>query len=322
MGPGMADTTRDEALREDAGLELERWGTRFVLVELEHEYDAWRFLRSGLVHRAAIFGSATLWVTVAAIAAAYRSPGLPLWLGSFALVFAALAGMYAAVVRKSHDGWNVTSPVANALTGWVAVGIGNVYFGLHTATYGAVILGVFFQFGFARARLVPLGLAIGSYVVAAQVFSTTLYVHGAMSGVAFAVETWLLVSCFVMAGAMAAVSDADLRRSFRQERIIEAQRATIARQKEMLRTELSHQVAERSRELGAVLAKSDVSVDARKLGAGERFAGRYKIVSALGAGGMGAVYEVERVTDVEKLALNVVVGEVSGVRAARFARES
>jgi serine/threonine protein kinase len=71
-----------------------------------------------------------------------------------------------------------------------------------------------------------------------------------------------------------------------------------------------------------VLARSDITLDVRRLSPGERFAERYRIVSALGAGGMGAVYEVERVTDGEKLALKVVVGEVSAGSAARFAREA
>ncbi len=104
---------------------------------------------------------------------------------------------------------------------------------------------------------------------------------------------------------------------------LEGELATArARGEELLKRELSHQVAERSRELGAVLAKGDVTLDARTLRAGERFAERYKIVSALGAGGMGAVYEVERVTDGERLALKAVLGEASGASAARFAREA
>ncbi|MEO7331557.1 MAG: serine/threonine-protein kinase [Minicystis sp.] len=49
---------------------------------------------------------------------------------------------------------------------------------------------------------------------------------------------------------------------------------------------------------------------------------RYRVVRPLGKGGMGAVYEVERVTDGQHLALKVILGNVSRERAARFAREA
>lgn len=71
-----------------------------------------------------------------------------------------------------------------------------------------------------------------------------------------------------------------------------------------------------------MLAKSDVSIDVQRLEPGERFAERYRVVAPLGAGGMGAVYEVERVTDSAHLALKAIVGDISGASAARFAREA
>jgi hypothetical protein len=143
-------------------------------------------------------------------------------------------------------------------------------------------------------------------------------------------ETWLatlvLAFGYAVAASIAVTAHRTARNAYRQERIIEAQKLTIARERArseaLLKQELSHQVAERSRELGAVLAKSDVTLDVRRLSPGERFDARYRIVAALGAGGMGAVYEVERLTDGATLALKAVVGEVSGASAARFAREA
>jgi hypothetical protein len=85
--------------------------------------------------------------------------------------------------------------------------------------------------------------------------------------------------------------------------------------------ELRHQVAERSRELGEAFAKME-TVGAAPLAEGDRFDARYRVVRPLGAGGMGAVYEVERVTDGRHLALKVIPSVVSGVAAARFAREA
>lgn len=95
-----------------------------------------------------------------------------------------------------------------------------------------------------------------------------------------------------------------------------------AKTERLLKQEVKHQVAERSRELGSALSLADGPVGAAPLNPGERFGARYKVVRALGAGGMGAVYEVERVTDGQHLALKVVPREVTGAAAARFAREA
>lgn len=124
------------------------------------------------------------------------------------------------------------------------------------------------------------------------------------------------VAVLVLGGAVVAILDEAATRA-QEDLEIERQRSEL-----LLQRELSHQVAERSRELGAALARSDTTVDARALQPGERFADRYKVIAALGAGGMGAVYEVERMTDHARLALKAVVGEVSGSSAARFAREA
>src|SRR6185437_10567411 len=59
-----------------------------------------------------------------------------------------------------------------------------------------------------------------------------------------------------------------------------------------------------------------------ELSPGTRFDARYEIVRALGEGGMGAVYEVRRLTDGQSLALKVVTGPISRTSAQRFAREA
>src|SRR5262249_21210307 len=114
--------------------------------------------------------------------------------------------------------------------------------------------------------------------------------------------------------------------TFRQERIIQAQKETIASERAkseaLLRQELGHQVAERSRELGRILARAEDGPEVAGMTPGSRFDARYTIVRALGEGGMGAVYEVVRATDGEALALKVVTGRVSRANAVRFAREA
>ncbi len=94
------------------------------------------------------------------------------------------------------------------------------------------------------------------------------------------------------------------------------------RELEGVTEELRHQVAERSRELTDVLARTEGSVTPARLDVGEVFDGRYRVVRPLGRGGMGAVYEVERARDGRKLALKVVTAALSARHAARFAREA
>jgi serine/threonine-protein kinase len=90
----------------------------------------------------------------------------------------------------------------------------------------------------------------------------------------------------------------------------------------MLNDELRRQIALRSKELAVRLADMDAGVvTAPKLEKGDMFEGRYRVTRALGAGGMGAVYEVERTLDQRKFALKVFSGGDSFARA-RFAREA
>jgi serine/threonine protein kinase len=90
-----------------------------------------------------------------------------------------------------------------------------------------------------------------------------------------------------------------------------------------LNRELRHQIAERSRHLVQSLQGAEMlGGDTRALEAGDEIGGRYVVVRALGKGGMGAVYEVERLTDGRRFALKIMAGRISGAAAARFAREA
>ncbi|MGZ3418287.1 MAG: protein kinase domain-containing protein [Polyangiales bacterium] len=107
------------------------------------------------------------------------------------------------------------------------------------------------------------------------------------------------------------------------ERIRAARESLETRNKEVqgLNEELRHQVAARSRELADLLA-SKGELSTTQLSPDEVFDGRYRVIGLLGEGGMGAVYEVERMTDGKRLALKVLTGDVSTDAAARFAREA
>jgi ketosteroid isomerase-like protein len=113
----------------------------------------------------------------------------------------------------------------------------------------------------------------------------------------------------------------DQRRTL--ERLVEERTRELtaerARVEELLRREVAHQVAERSRELAVALA---TRVEPPRLGASSRIGARYTVVRPLGEGGMGAVFEVERQTDGQRLALKVMTTHDSREAAGRFAREA
>ncbi len=183
-------------------------------------------------------------------------------------------------------------------------------------------------YGFAILRVTP-RLALASVVPYMIAECALAFVHldaDKVSPGAVPVQFLLLASGFVTGLVVNVLIDLASRSTFRQERIIEAQKETIAaerrRSEALLRQELGHQVAERSRELGRLLAREDAGLVPVEMTPGVRFDSRYTIVRRLGEGGMGAVYEVERATDGEALALKVVTGRVSRAHAVRFAREA
>jgi serine/threonine-protein kinase len=92
---------------------------------------------------------------------------------------------------------------------------------------------------------------------------------------------------------------------------------------ERLNQELRRQVAERSRQWADALARLGKSARGTTgLAPGKIVEGRYRVIHRLGHGGMGAVYEVERLDDGRHLALKVMNEMSDPIAAARFAREA
>jgi hypothetical protein len=85
---------------------------------------------------------------------------------------------------------------------------------------------------------------------------------------------------------------------------IEASNAEVV----VLNAELRRQIAARSEQLASVLSRSldGVPVPTRAFTIGEIVDGRYRVVRAVGEGGMGAVYEVARVSDGRRFALKLL----------------
>ena len=96
------------------------------------------------------------------------------------------------------------------------------------------------------------------------------------------------------------------------------------RELELMSDELRRQIAARSRELAEKLAlvSDQGPVAPPVLDPGMTIEDRYRILRMLGAGGMGAVYEVERIADGKHFALKALASGGDSQARARFAREA
>jgi serine/threonine-protein kinase len=102
----------------------------------------------------------------------------------------------------------------------------------------------------------------------------------------------------------------------RQVQALESRQAEI----ETLNDELRRQIGRRTADVLAALAEGDRMGEVA-LQPGDTVEARYRVVGALGFGGMGSVYEVERLSDGRHLALKVTQ-ELRGLALARLAREA
>ncbi|HKE18218.1 MAG TPA: protein kinase [Kofleriaceae bacterium] len=151
--------------------------------------------------------------------------------------------------------------------------------------------------GHPEARVIAFGMALFAGLLAVTIVDDAT-VHVLPNSVAVGAFALLLLS-------MAFSLSQRVARSYREL--------------DTLAAELRRQVTERARELSHALASQR---GPRTWTPGVVVDGRYRVVSLLGEGGMGAVYEVERLADGKRLALKRL-HEVGGPEAqARLAREA
>jgi predicted Ser/Thr protein kinase len=92
---------------------------------------------------------------------------------------------------------------------------------------------------------------------------------------------------------------------------------------EALNVDLQRQIARRSEQLSDALAKlGPLPKRERKILKDQIVDERYRVLKKLGAGGMGAVYEVAKEGTEERFALKVLLNAKDGASLARFAREA
>jgi len=89
-----------------------------------------------------------------------------------------------------------------------------------------------------------------------------------------------------------------------------------------LNDELRRQIGARSEKLAESLARSSAIAQPLALRPGDVIEDRYRVVRELGAGGMGAVYLVERIRDARRFALKIQTSADSPEALARLAREA
>ena len=96
------------------------------------------------------------------------------------------------------------------------------------------------------------------------------------------------------------------------------------REVEVLNDELRRQIAARGRELAERLSHMDPGEigPLPRFGEGEVIGGRYRVLRHIGEGGMGAVYEVVRLSDGGRFALKALSSGGDPQARARFAREA
>ena len=102
--------------------------------------------------------------------------------------------------------------------------------------------------------------------------------------------------------------------------LLEHQNHEVAR----LNEELYRQMAARSEQLAQALTRlaAGALAEPLQLTEGTLVDERYRVIRAIGAGGMGRVYEVERVVDGMRLALKVLARPDGMAELARFSREA
>ncbi len=310
----------------DGELELDRWQIRFASRHDEARFREWNFARSERAIATSLWPSVALWFVTLSLLYFFR-PSLAFESTvAIGLVLASIVASFVALGRRRALTFEVVTAVSMSIAGTVGVLLATVVGSAHAPGIAAAVAATFYQFRLPYVRPWVIGLAALPQIVLALDFVANELSVGALSTAAAAIETLLLIFAYGVGLVGALRAARSMRRSYRQQRIIERQRETIeaerARNEQLLRQELGHQIAARSRELGRMLARADATLVPGRPRLGERFDTRYRVVREIGAGAMGAVFEVVRVTDDERLALKIVTGAVSSERAARFAREA
>jgi hypothetical protein len=305
-----------------AMLALTNSGLRFERRETEAAYFSWHlekaipFTRMGLVMSIVNW---SMWLVATRIADRdlFARVVAPVLLVPMPAIVITLALSY----RPRFIRWTLRGIVlANMLAGLTAVAL--CFWAIFMPELSSAAAGLVAFFAFTIFRLVPLQAVVA--VVPYIAFNQLLLVEAARAG-RMSIGSTVLYSTYTLiaslSGLLACLTiDRITRGAYRQERVVAAQREIIDR---LHKAEVQRQVAERSRGLSEALARlTEAPRTPARLAPGDVVEERYRIVRTIGSGGMGQVYEVERLTDGRRFALKTLTSVADRQALARFAREA
>ena len=283
--------------------------------------------------------------TLAAVYAAFNVGALQGLVGVYdtPVTNIALAGSAIAAVHFTHAQFNLGRP--HPAWRWAALVSGlSVLFagGPFAATRGSTlvtitimsancVLHTWYFFRFARMRPRPIGLALVTLLwpvaclLAAADFCAWLgfgEILGGLRGAGFGVALVSLSGFLTMSrdliGTNKRIDQLNLELSGRVS-LLETKHAEVRD----LNDELRRQIAARSATMADMFtAATSPEAATNQVMLGDVLQDRYRIVRAIGSGGMGVVYEAERIKDGKHFALKVLNGVTSRTSLARFAREA
>ena len=295
--------------------------------ETEADYRKWHAGQAMPFLRATY--AATILIVFPA-AAAVTWFAVPDSFGQVAPWLLGLAPLFVAGIALTYRPWMLrwlgpTSIVYHAVGGCTFVLLGFEVMHRPDLAMAATVVSSFIGFSALRLHLAEAMLAVFPYFVIDEI----LMVRSGEDHGNVAAYTCVNLIAIVTGTIVAWTIDRTSRESYRQRRTIEAQQIVIDRERdraaelrerelERVNEEVRRQVAERSREMSEALAK--LSQPTIAIEADRTIDGRYRVVRRLGAGGMGAVYEVERAGDLRRLALKTLRGRANPDLMARLAR--
>ncbi len=306
-----------------AAFELMRSGLRFASADTEAAYRSWHRDMAVPLMRVGMYGALFNWMCGFAIAPLWRDWDYALTAFAWILLLpvpAIVAALSCTYRARLHRYVLPLGALASLVSGIAAVGM---FASLDAPMYASPIecITVFFTCTIFRLRPIHAALAVIPGVALNLVYQLDVFYAGTTDMMALTMSSLAPIISLICGVYVCAVNDRTARVAYREQRVVALQQEVIDR---LQKAELQHQIAARSRGPGrsarAVLHAA--SPFPARLAIDDIVDDRYRIVRAIGSGGMGDVYEVERTTDALRLALKTLKGIGDRVALARFAREA
>lgn len=331
------------AVHHCASYELHKLGLAFLDWQTEAEFREWYarsappFVRAGMLMTLIGWLAVLVWNTLNnppdERTAFFRFIGV----GMLPSALCLMIGLFAGTRR-----WlAAVATVANMLTAGLILFVG---FAMGPppgpATHGIIFL-TYFAFVVLRLELrqalwSSLSLLCAYYLL---LFAPHTHLYRSADRDAFTLALGIVpvATAFATAMLIGAALSRTSRRGYRDERMAEVARRVAednrahaeqlereagARELAAIGAELRRQLTESSRDLVHIASSISKVAAAPRLAAGDSVDQRYRVIRRVGEGGMGRVYEIERLADGKRLALKVLLKLADPSALARFAREA